>query len=268
MRLGIVTATTNLAKSRACVESWTAHATTEIPVITILNGVSGKPYLGTVRAFRRGVDRLFKEYPVEYFACFHDDLEITEDGWDVKVAQAFERHPEVGLVGFGGAIGLGTDALYQEPYDPMQLARIGFRSNLVDAESHGTRSLTPEMVVCLDGFSQIGRRPFFSGFTLQEWTTHEMTRTGTERPWRYLDRLGFKHHFYDGALGCLARRAGWSVRYVPIGCRHYGGRTAVGDPGYQRWANTVIEGGDRGFWEASHRIGYDTFKDVLPLRLP
>jgi len=173
----------------------------------------------------------------------------------------------VGLVGFGGAIGLGTDAIYQEAYDPMQLARIGFRSNLVDAENHGTRSLVPEMVVCLDGFSQIGRHAFFTGLKEHEWNTRSLSRRAPERPWQTLQRLGIVHHFYDGALGCLARRAGWQVRYLPVRCRHYGGQTAVGDPGYQRWANTAIDGGDRGFWEKSHRVGYDTFRDVLPLRL-
>jgi hypothetical protein len=271
--IGIVTATTNPTRARACIGSWFLHATEpEMPMIIIANGGDDpQGYLGVVPAFRRGVDDLIKRFhDIEIIACFHDDLEIQEDGWDSVVRRAFDRHPDLGLAGFGGAIGLGTDALYNEPYDPMQLARIGFRSNLVDAEAHGARSLTTEPVVCLDGFSQIGRRAFFTGLSESEWRTHEIpARTPFRhvRPWTYLERLGFIHHFYDGALGCLARRLGWQVRYLPVRCRHYGGQTAVGDPGYQRWAALEIDGGDRGFWEAAHRIGYAEFKDVLPLRL-
>lgn len=271
MKIGIVTATTNATRAESCIDSWQRHATGEpVTLLIIPNGGDNvDPYLGTVPAFRKGVDALVKSYhDLDIIACFHDDLEIVEEGWDQKVGQAFERYPSLGLAGFGGAIGLGATDIYQTPYDPMQLARVGFRSNLVDAEVHGTRSLTAEWVVCLDGFSQIFRHAFVTGLTEAEWRTRIPHTTNLLRPWTQLERLGFIHHFYDGALGCLARQRGWQVRYLPVGCRHYGGRTAVGDPGYQRWAEMEIDGGDRGFWETAHRIGYDEFRDVLPLRLP
>lgn len=268
MDIAIVTATTNPERAQACIDSWGKLASGPLFMVVIENGMKDEPYLGPVPAFRQGVDVVLKTSNAEIIACFHDDLEIQEEGWDEKVRKAFERHPEVGLAGFGGAIGLGTEALYRDGYDPMQLARIGFRSNLVDAEAHGTRSLLPEPVVCLDGFSQIGRRAFYLGMTEKEARTMTTTRHAMVRPWTELVTLGFVHHFYDGALGCQARRAGWQVRYLPIRCRHYGGRTAVGDPGYQAWAAQEIDGGDRGFWEQAHRLGYESFKDVLPLRLP
>ena len=69
------------------------------------------------------------------------------------------------------------------------------------------------------------------------------------------------------ALGCLAARYGWETWYLPIACTHYGGRTAVGDPGYPAWAPPQVEGGDQGFWAHAHRTGYDAFRDVLPLRV-
>jgi len=257
--LGIVTATTNVERAEPCLLSWQKYATKELPLVIVGNG-GKRPYLGPVKAFRQGIDQMLVAHPkVDLIACLHDDVLIREEGWDGAVARCFHRHPEVGLVGFGGAIGLGADGIYHEPYDPMQLARIGYRSNTDDAEAHGTRSLLVEPVVCLDGFSQIGRREFWLGLN-GKGATHVP-------PWHYLELEGFVHHFYDGALGCLARRLGWGVYYVPIRCRHLGGQTAVGDPGYQAWAQTQIAGGDRGFWEAAHRIGYDVFKDVLPLRL-
>jgi hypothetical protein len=259
--IAIVTATTDVERAESCLQSWAAHASGPLVLNVVVNGEASE-YLGTVRAFMTGVDTaLGKDPAAEIIACLHDDLEILEDGWDDLVARAFRRHPEVGLVGFGGAVGLGHPDIYHTPYDPMQLARIGFRSNLVDAEAHGARSLTPEPVVCLDGFSQIGRREFWQGITRSDLARLRI------RPWTYLAEQGFVHHFYDGALGCLARRLGWSVYYLPVRCQHYGGQTAVGDAGYQRWAATQIDGGDRGFWEQAHRIGYDCFTDVLPLRL-
>jgi len=260
--LGIVTATTDRIRAQLAIDSWRAHANRPVRLLVVENGeTSPTGYLGTVRAFRVGVERMLADEPnADPIACLHDDVEIEEEGWDEVVTRAFRRHPEVGLLGFGGAVGLGADELYDAPYDPMQLARIGFRSNLVDAETHGVRSLLAEEVVCLDGFSQIGRQAFWAGADAPRGELRGVP------PWRYLDEHGFVHHFYDGALGCLARRLGWRVYYVPVRCRHWGGQTAVGDPGYQRWAAQQIEGGDRGFWEHAHRLGYDLFRDVLPLR--
>jgi hypothetical protein len=276
MTLAIVTCSTNLDQAASCLDSWSQHATTA-PAIAV---TAGKPYRGTVPTFRQAVDQALATTTADVIACLHDDLEITEDGWDAKVLLQFERHPACGLLGFGGATGLGASDMYLKPYDPMSLARIGFRSNLREAEVHGIRSLLPEKVACLDGFSQIGRRAFWLGLPLFE-AEYGVPGHGVEstegrhvpsyyvdkRPWTVLDGLGVKHHLYDGLLGCLARRYGWETWYLPIRCHHYGGRTAVGDPGYQAWANTQIAAGDLGFWTTAHKIGYDYFRDILPLRV-
>ena len=270
MRLGVVTATTDRQRAQSCVNSW--FDTTKLPFDfeVIFNGGGFGDYLGTVKAFRQGVDNLLAK-DCEVIACFHDDLEITEPWWDQKILRHFDRQPACGLAGFGGAIGLGSDRIYVDPYDPMQLARIGFRSNMKDAEAHGMRSLYPERVACLDGFSQIGRRAFWEGkFYTTDLDVGEVDDgqpTAGPTPWLYLEGLGVVHHFYDGMLGCLARRYGWETWYLPVGCIHYGGRTAVGDRGYQDWAKTQNGVGDEAFWQQAHRIGYDHFRDVLPLRV-
>lgn len=273
MTLAIVTATTQLARAAECLRSWGATASSVPALITVHNGEKGG-YLGSVPAFRQGVDRALLETDAEIIACFHDDFEILETDWDLKVLRAFAKTPRMGLAGFGGAIGLGSEDLYQTPYDPLQLARQGFRSNLVDAEQHGVRSLLAERVACLDGFSQIGRRQFWEGYPSSQ-TSSTSTRQPTrvphglpgDRPWTYLEQLGVRHHLYDGLLGCLAARYGWETWYLPVRGKHYGGRTAVGDPGYQQWAQTQVADGDQGFWKEAHRIGYDAFRDVLPLRV-
>lgn len=250
----IVTASTHATPlSERCLYSWGSS-----PV----HLVTGQ--YGVVPAFRQGVDDALQQYPqAEILACLHDDLEIHDPHWAERVAGYFAENPRMGLAGFGGAIGLGSDDLYQTEYRPEQLARIGFRSNLVDAEVHGVRSLLPERVACLDGFSLIGRREFWAGVQ----SPYGDPSLQPARPWAMLARLGMIHHFYDSALGALAARYGWETWYLPIACRHYGGQTAVGDPNYQRWAQQQRPGGDHDFWEEAHRIGHDVFRDVLPIRI-
>lgn len=275
MKLVVVTASTNPLRALSCLKSWG-----NIPTIIVCNGceplvdhpdlanvtwVVNKDYLGTVPAFRRGVDFALDHTDADVIACLHDDLELLDADWGAKVLRAFERRPACGLAGFGGALGLGSDDLYKAPYHPMQLARSGFRSNLVDADVHGIRSLLAEQVAALDGFSQIGRREFFQGL--------RMSHAGLavdgpiERPWTVMEDLGVVHHCYDAMIACLAARYGWQTWYLPIRCRHYGGQTAVGDAGYQSWAKTKIPDGDMGFWQFAHKICHQNFNDVLPIRV-
>lgn len=279
MKLCVVTATTNFERAEACIRSWG-----DVKVILSINGNRDFPtfelgktiaiyadrFLGTVPAFRIGVDYALEHTDADVIACLHDDLELLDPDWQEKVIRHFERHPSCGLAGFGGAIGLGSADLYKTEYSPMQLARIGFRSNLVDAEVHGLRSLLTERVACLDGFSQIGRREFFAGGWRNKALSDEgklVTRPSKERPWSYLEDHGLVHHFQDGALGCLSARMGWETWYIPVRCRHYGGQTAVGDRGYHEWALSKIPQGDQGFWQQSHEISHQLFSDVLPLRV-
>lgn len=275
LTLAVVTATTDLERAAPCLRTW--QLPKEIASVVVLNGpkqaarpqwredgqqvfVHSEEYLGTVAAFRKGVETALRMTHADIIACFHDDLEILVPEWWKVVTRHFQETRLCGLAGFGGAVGLGDDDIYKKPYAPVQLARRGFRSNLVDAEVHGVRSALRQEVVCLDGFSQIGRREFWEG------------RDGTRAvynlsPWLLLKQLGVVHHAYDGMLGCIAARYHWQVWYLPVRCRHLGGQTAVGDQGYQEWAKAQQEGGDHGFWEQAHRIWYDEFKDTLPLRV-
>lgn len=280
MTLCIVTATTNWTRARPCIESWGLD---DYEIIVVCNGgttgqdhgvnnritwLTTPDYLGSVPAFRLGVDYALGQSKSDVIACFHDDLLLQDPDWGRKVLRRFHDQPAIGLLGFGGAIELGAHDMYETPYQPMSLARHGFRSNLQDAEVHGLRSLLPERVACLDGFSQIGRRALWAGLSRKDEGDNTPSRqVKYQRPWTVLHELGFVHHFYDGALGCLAARYGWETWYLPIRCQHFGGQTAVGDEGYQRWAQRQHPQGDQGFWQDAHRHGYDAFKDVLPLRV-
>ena len=288
MKLCVVTATTDPERAKPCIRSWGG-----MPFVGVVNGRPWDPkpkpegeaegelvrswllspeYMGTVPAFRLGVDYALDQTDAEIIACLHDDVEIHDPDWIAKTIRLFERHPACGLAGFGGAIGLGDSDIYQKPYNPMQLARIGFRSNLVDAEVHGMRSLLSERVACLDGFSQIGRREFWKGERVGYDITDGsgpfwMFTEEPKRPFTYLEENGLVHHFYDGALGALAARNGWQCWYLPIATKHYGGATAVADQGYQKWAATQNPDGDMGFWAESHRKGYELFRSELPIRV-
>lgn len=214
--------------------------------------ISSQRPSGVVPAFAHGVRRAFDNPDVKAVLCLHDDVLIEQDGWDAEVISYLDgRSWEGAYFGFGGGQGLGDSRLYKTDYNPMQLARQGFISNMRDAEMHGSRSVNRERVVCFDGFSAGGTRDWF------------------ERAWHVLETLGFVHHAYDSALGCYARKVG--IPYgmmIPVQVHHYGGRTAVADANYAEWAAKTIEGSDHGFWEASHRILYDQFPGQLPLRLP
>lgn len=262
-QLVVVTATANLAAAAPFIESWQQTASFEWPLVIVVNGsadegmisaekvlvVRRQQFMGSVPAFAAGVDAARYFPKARVLACLHDDLELREPGWDAQVIAKFGDQ-RVGLAGFSGAEGLGSLALYKGPYDPMQLAREGFMSNLPDAEAHGRRELTARRVACCDGFSLIGRA--------QWWWRRDS-------PWPQMVDAGVLHHAYDSLMGAFAARAGYETWYLPMRCWHAGGRTAVANADYAKWA--APQGGDQAFWQQAHAWGYEEFRDVLPLRV-
>ena len=259
-RLSVVTATTNRERARDCIESWSWRASGQILFHVVYD------VMGTVPAFARGL-RAALEGDADIIACLHDDLHIEQPGWDHMVLEHFDSHPACGLLGFGGALGLGDADIYQKPYEPHQLARKDFISNMRDAEAHGRRVTEPTRVSCLDGFSLVGRREFWEGWQLKQALSHDYVERKKDQGnlFEQFQALGLIHHCYDSLLGCFAKRLGWEVWMLPVKVHHFGGRTAVSDQDYHAWAKTQDPNGDSGFWEAAHRIGYQEFRDCLPL---
>lgn len=269
LNFAVLTATTNLHRASSCLQTWIDNAAYEWPLWVVVPEAEALPSglfdsqaifvaapqpMGSVPAFAAGM-KLMLDHPHGYqiIACLHDDLAITEHGWDATVLEFFSAHPECGLAGFGGAKGLGDPGIYQKPYNPMQLARRRFRSNMCDAEAHGERTWRQQRVACLDGFSQIGRRTF--------WLPDGDKKNLFEQ----MAEWGVIHHCYDAALGCFAARFGVETWLIPLGVHHLGGQTAVADRRYAEWARTQNQDGDAGFWKDAHRIVYDEFGDVLPI---
>jgi hypothetical protein len=268
-----VTASCSLERDADCLTSWQARARYTWPTYIVLNAPDAKDqvdrwqstfsqvlwvpeYKGVVPAFALGIEAGLRA-GMQIIAALHSDVLVEEDDWDAKVWEWFNRNPRCGLAGFGGGTGLGSLDLYTTPYDPMQLARVDFVSNLRDAEAHGRRSRRPERVACLDGLSQIGRATFWKG-----------------QPARYpgnlftqMQTMGITHHGWDSMLGVFAAKAGWETWMLPIAAHHFGGRTAVGDQGYHEWAEQQAAGGDQAFWQQAHRIFYLYGKGILPIRV-
>lgn len=270
-KLAVVTATLNPERAKKCFQSWEAMRTTDFMTYIVWGETPGgleeggreasqkaifntfenvvvvsHNLCGVVPAFNLGVQQAIAA-GAEIIVCLHDDVLIEEYAWDEAVLSA---DPAYKFMGFGGATSLGSNALYNLPYSPFQLARGGFVSNMRQAEAHGNRSTAPVPCVCFDGFSQIGTSDWFGP------------------AWQKLTDLGVRHHGYDGMLGCLARRASVYGLMLPVQCHHYGGVTAVGDTAYRAWAESLIKDGDQGFWEEAHEIWYREFRDVLPVRIP
>src|SRR5260221_4293756 len=88
----------------------------------------------------------------------HDDVHILERGWDARLEAFLRGHEKAGLVGFGGARGLGDPDLYRKPYVLQQLARRDFASGMRDAEAHGRRIDQPMRAAVLDGLALGFRR--------------------------------------------------------------------------------------------------------------
>lgn len=186
----------------------------------------------------------YKETDEEILAYIHDDVSIYEKGWDQRVLKEFDD-PEVGVVGFGGALIHGSPSLYKTQYRISQLGRSLYASNVNDAELHGERFTWEKTVAVLDGFSLIIRRSL-------------LDRTGG---WP-IDRYP-PHHVYDYWACASAHRYGFSVRLVGIRCHHHGGGTAISNA-YQEWAAKTEWGSDAEMHRQGHILFYQDFRDVMP----
>lgn len=240
MKLTIIIPTWNLGEATKTKEILEEHGSPDLDVI-ILNSPNTS-----------AVDNLAKggEMPGDIIGFLHDDVRVFTKDWDKDVVRFFESHPKCGMLGFGGAVGLGTDNLYQAPYDYHQLARVRFMSNMVDAEDHGDRVIVPQRVAVLDGFSQIIRREAY----------------GEVGGWRKVRNMGLTFHMYDAAMACMMAEHGWEVWMLPVSCEHLGGRTSV-SKAYDSWLRSQGIKGDQQVHEEAHKVIYRRFRHILPLRV-
>ena len=145
-RLAVIIATVFQPSWYACARTWADQSLDPFTRRVI----KGKPLL---EAYQEGLETTVE--PILGYC--HDDVVVEERGWDRRMLAEFDD-PEVGLVGFAGGHGLGDLDIYEKPYQLIQLARRGMRSNMRDAEQHGQRFIGECDVASLDGFAMFVRR--------------------------------------------------------------------------------------------------------------
>lgn len=214
----------------ACVRTWLENALAYEPGHPHYLRV--EPGMDVVEAYQSGYEH--STSPI--IAMIHDDVEIYEGGWDIRVLKQFSD-PSVGLVGFGGALGHGTPDLYSVPYRLPNLARQHFMSNMRSADKHGSRFTGERDVAVLDGFALFVRRSILE--KAGGWPV--------DKPYGYW--------LYSEWLCCESRRQGYRIRLVGVDCDHLGGKSS----GHIATSPT---------YEEAHRYLFDHNADVLPYRVP
>ena len=173
----------------------------------------------------------------------HDDLEITDPKWVESISDVIDME-DVVAVGLGGAISLGNKDLYRKPFNISNMARGGYGSNQVDAETHGQRIIYPRRVAVLDAFCMAVRRDFLK--FVGGW------------PVGYLS-----HHCLDLWLACAAAECHKQTWTVGCECNHHGGGTSVKDLYQQaKW----LQGGNvEQDHLQPHLWIYEEYRHVLPI---
>jgi hypothetical protein len=212
-----------------------------------ITGDRGQPMLPVMASAVKGL-------PEDWaIACHvHDDLELVETPnrfWDVATISAFDD-PKIGLVGWGGATGLGHKDLYKVQYKIENLARENYASAVSDWKEHGSYLDRPREVAVLDGFAMAFRREAYE----------EMGG------WQKLIDMGTIFHAYDTISCLLLHRLGWKIMAVPVSCQHLGGRTST-TPEYQELLRSLGYQDDLEVHQKIHRMLHDEFRDCLPVRV-
>ena len=186
----------------------------------------------------------------DILAFLHSDVTDLEEDWQAKVESFFGVNPQCGLVGFGGALGLGHRDIYKRPYQLQQLARRNYFSAQRDWQTHGYLLTTPLRVAVLDGFALVFRREAFEQMG----------------GWQPLLDAGLTYHCYDTWACCMMARLGWETWALPVKCWHHGGGVSTSGS-YLEWLDAQGIAGDAEVHTKAHRIIYEEFRDVLPLEV-
>lgn len=175
----------------------------------------------------------------------HDDVTIHDANWQERVLTPFSN-PNVVAVGLGGATSLGHPDLYKRPYRLPDMARGGYRSNQTDWQVHGEQEKGSCRVAVLDAFFMAVRQEFL--LSIGGWPVKHLT-----------------HHCLDLWLACEAARHKKETWMVGVSCTHHGGGTSTKDS--YREAKWLQGGTLEADHQLPHRWLYETYRDVLPLKV-
>lgn len=190
------------------------------------------PRMGILAAYQRALELT----SADIIGYVHDDVIVNEDFWEDRVLEEFAAFPDCVLVGFGGGYGYGAERMYDSPFQVAAMGRVGFRSNMRNAEVHGARFTGSCNAACLDGFAFFVRRDFLE--SIGGWPKEKVSY------FMYMEWLSFM---------ALRRKKG--IRIVGVACEHIGGASTGMNPDL----NPDFIG--------EHEFIWNEFKDVLPCRV-
>lgn len=200
------------------------------------------PNIGVVPAYHKLWEKHRDEDVLMYA---HDDCAIHDHNWFERVAMEF-MDPEVAIVGFGGATGIGVPDLYKIPYRIEQLIRHDYRSNQTGWEVHGKQETGERTVAVVDGFFMAIRGEFLKLLGGWSWMQCEF-------------------HCYDLAMCLEAWRRGWKVRTVGVNCTHFGGGTSTKGE-YVDWLKDRGRTPEQDHAEP-HVWLYERYRDLMPFEV-
>ena len=184
-----------------------------------------------------------------YIMFIHSDVEVYTPDWHKHTIDVFQSYVQVGVVGWGGALGIGHPDIYKIPYHISQLARTSYASNDKHAQNHGglwTWNRGAREVATLDGFCLAVRCSLF------------------DQVGGFPDALPF--HNYDNWLCLRSHQLGFRVMQVGVNCWHKGGGHSVRG-GWDDWARRKLGKSDEEVHKESHVWLYEQMRGVLPVRV-
>ena len=137
-----------------------------------------------------------------YLLHMHNDVLIHEKGWDERIIKAFEDDPQLGMVGFFGAPGVGPDGARLAPHGNMLGREWGTPGNL-----HGgiLQDMFPSCV--FDSLAMCFRVDAFKKLPIPD-----------NMP---------PHHWYDRIITLLMIESGWRAATIGIAFDHHGGGSST-----------------------------------------
>lgn len=226
--------------TQQCLDHLRSHeGTAKLPVLIVDNG-SRRPVREWIVGLRDGDFVIRNEENVgvlpalnqawqvlknttDYIFFTHNDMMMYEQNWDDKLVRVLTEkdaqrvHGDdqgIGVAGFYGAKGIGTEDIYKSHYYIHQLIRMGNISGCMrmDPSVHGFRPPRGEVeeVAVMDGFSLIV-------------ATRLLNKIGG------FDRSFPIHHNYDNDICLESLDKGFRNIVISMDAQHLGGRTDVGE---------------------------------------
>ena len=195
--------------------------------------------IGVYPVFAEG----FKHATGDVVAFFHSDLVIWEDGWNLRVMEAFKVNENLGMIGFigskeidsSGGRGAGTTSnfmgrtLLSSKKNIKAFAEISEVITHTDyqmwigshAAIHGKVNNGLSKAAVVDGCSMIIHRDAWEDIGV---------------------RADFPpHHFYDRLISTQLLEKGWEINVLGIACDHFSGQTVSKEDSYNQMAQKWSE---------------------------